>query len=49
MNLRRSDKYIALLNLSTCYPWKNIKKSCKNNRFKILALVWTQEFELPDV
>ena len=25
INLRRSDKYVALSNLSTCYTWKNKK------------------------
>ena len=35
--LRRSDKYVALSNLSICYTWKNIKKSYKNNKFKISA------------
>ena len=27
----RSDKYVALSNLSIYYTWKNIKKSYKNN------------------
>ena len=27
---------------------KNIKKSYKNNKFKISAPTWTEEFELPD-
>ena len=36
-NLRRSDDYIALSNLSIYYTWKNIKKSYKNNKFKISA------------
>ena len=26
INLRRSDKYVALSNLSISYTWKNIKK-----------------------
>ena len=30
------------------YTWKNIKKSCKNNKFKISALTWNEEFELPN-
>ena len=29
INLTRSDKYVALSNLSIYYTWKNIKKSCK--------------------
>ena len=35
INLKRSDKYVALQNLSIYYIWKNIKKSYKNNKFKI--------------
>ena len=45
---RRKDKFIALSNISIYYAWKNIKKSCKNNRFKISTLIWNNEFELPD-
>ena len=29
-NLKRSDKYVTLSNLSIYYTWKNIKKSNKN-------------------
>ena len=47
-DLRRKDKFIALSNISIYYTWKNIKKSCKNNRFKISTLTWNEEFELPD-
>ena len=48
VNLKRSDKHVALSNLSIFYTWKNIKKSYKNNKFKILAPTWNEEFELPD-
>ena len=48
INLSRSDKYVALSNLSIYYTWKNIKKSYKNNKFKISAPTWNEEFELPD-
>ena len=37
IDLRRKDKYITLSNLSIYYTWKNIKKSNKNNTFKISA------------
>ena len=40
INLKRSDKYVALSKLSICYIWKNIKKSYKNKKFKISALIW---------
>ena len=36
-NFKRSDKYVALSNLNIYYPWKNIKKTYKNNKFKISA------------
>ena len=48
INLKRSDKYVALSNLGIYYAWKNIKKSYKNNEFKLSAPTWNEEFELPD-
>ena len=48
INLKWSDKYVALSNLSIYYTWKTIKKSYKNNKFKISALTWNKEFDLPD-
>ena len=48
LDLRRKDKYIALSNLSISYTWTNIKKLYKNNKFKISAPTWNEEFELPD-
>ena len=48
INLKRSDKYVALSNLSNYYRWGNIKMWCKNNKFKISAPAWNEEFELPN-
>ena len=48
IDLRRKERYIALSNLSIYYTWKNIKKSYKNNKFKISAPTWNEEFELRD-
>ena len=48
INLKRSDKYVALSNLSIYYTWKNIKKSYKSSKFKVSAPTWSEEFELPD-
>ena len=48
INLKRSDQYVALSNLSIYYTWKNIKNSYENNKFKISALTWNEGFELPD-
>ena len=30
------------------YTWKNVEKSYKNNKFKISAPTWNEEFGLPD-
>ena len=48
IDLRRGEKGVALSNLSICYTWKNIKSSYNNNKFKISAPTWNDEFELPD-
>ena len=45
---KRSDKYIAVSHLSIYYTWKNIKKSVKNNKYKISDPAWNEEFELSD-
>ena len=45
INLKISDKHIALSNLSIYYTWKNIKKSCKKNNLKISSPTWNEEFE----
>ena len=36
-NLKRSNKYIALSNLTMHYIWKNIRTSYNNNKLKISA------------
>ena len=48
LDLRIGEKTIALSNLSIYYTWKNMKSSYNNNRFKISAPTWNDEFELPD-
>ena len=47
IDLKRSDKYVALSNISIFYTRKNIKESYKNNKFKISAPTWNDKFELP--
>ena len=42
LNLKGSDSYVALSNLSMYYKWKNIKKSYKNNKFEISAPEWNE-------
>ena len=48
INLKRSDKYVALSNFSIYYTRENIKKLYKNKKFKISTPTWNEEFELPD-
>ena len=48
LDIRRGQKRVALSNLSIYYTWKNIKSSYKNNKIKISAPTWSDEFELPD-
>ena len=48
LDLRRGEKIIPLSNLSIYYTWKNTKSSYNNNKFKISASTWNDEFELPD-
>ena len=48
LDIRRDQKTAALSNLSIYYTWKNVKNSYNNNRFKISAPTWNEEFELPD-
>ena len=48
IHLGRSDIYVALSNLNIYYTWENRKTSYKNNKFKISAPTWNDEFELPD-
>ena len=47
IDLRRKDKYIALSNLSIYYTTKNTK-IYKNNKFKISAPTWNEEFRFSD-
>ena len=48
LDLRIGKKVIALSSLSIYYTWKNIKSSYNNNKFKISAPTWNDEFELRD-
>ena len=48
IKLKRSEKYVALSNLSIYYTWKNIKNSYKNNKFKISAPIWNEKVDVSD-
>ena len=43
-NLKNPNKNMALAN----YTWKNIKSACNNNKVKISAPTWNDEFDLAD-
>ena len=47
LDLRRDTKSVAFSNLSIYYTWKNIKGLYNNNKFKISAPTWSDEFKLP--
>ena len=48
LDLRIGKNVIALSNLSIYCMWKNRKSSYNNNKFKISAPTWNDEFELLD-
>ena len=47
IKLKRNDKYFVLSNLSIYYTCKSIKNPYKNNKFKLSALTWNEEYKLP--
>ena len=47
-NLKRSNNYVALSNLSIYNIWQSIRKLYKNNKFKVSTPAWNDKFELPD-
>ena len=48
LNLKRCDKCVVLLNRTIYHSWKNMKKSFNNDKSKISAPTWNEEFELRD-
>ena len=48
LNLKNPNKNIGFVNLSIYYTWKNIKSEHNNNKFKIHAATWNDEFNLPN-
>ena len=46
--LKKSDKYVALSNVSMSYTWKNIKYPYKSKKFKKSALTWNRKLDLPE-
>ena len=48
LDWRSLNNYVTLQNLSVYYTWKNTGKQYKNNKLKIIAPTWNDEFELPN-
>ena len=48
LNLKNPNKKISLVNLSIFCTWRNIKSPCNNNKFKLSAPTWNDEFDLLD-
>ena len=48
INLKKSDKYLALSNLTIYHTWKNIKNCTRTIIFNISASMWNKKFKLPD-
>ena len=46
--VKGTNESMALANLSIYYTWKNIRSAYNNNKFKIPAPTWNDEFDLPD-
>ena len=44
LDLRSSNKNVALQNLSICYKWKNIRKQYKNDKLKIIPTTLNDGF-----
>ena len=46
LDFRSSNKHVALQKVSIYYTWKNIRQQYKNNKLKVIAPTWNDEFEL---
>ena len=48
LNIKNPNKNMARANLGIYYTWKIITSEYHNNKFKISAPTWNDEFNLPD-
>ena len=46
LNLKDPHKFMALANLSIITHWKSFKSPYNNNKFKMSAPTWNDEFNL---
>ena len=45
LELRSFNKHVVRQDLSIYHTWKNISQKYKNNKLKIIAPTWNNEFE----
>ena len=45
LDLKSANKHVAPQNVSINYTWKSIRKQYKNNKLKIIAPTWNNEFD----
>ena len=48
LDLKSSNKHVALQNVSIYYTWNYIRQQYRNNKLKIIAPTRNDEFELQD-
>ena len=48
LNLKDPNENMVLANLGIYHTWEKIKSEQNNNKFKISAPIWNDEFGLPD-
>ena len=48
LDLKKTNKNMALASLTIYYTWKNVKSIYNNNTFTISAPTWNDTFDLPD-
>ena len=48
LDLKILNKHVSLQKLSIYLTWKIIRQQYKNNKLKIIAPTWIDEFELSD-
>ena len=48
LNFKIRNKIIALANVFIYYTWKSIKSEYNNNKLKITAPTWDENFDKPD-
>ena len=48
LDLKGSNKYVSVQNVSIYYTWKNIRQQYKNHKLEIIAPAWNDKFELSE-